>query len=995
MKPGAVVEMIEKTLVSGSRCVKRKFELKPILIPVGNSHGQNSDVAARSTVCSRRQLLNPLFRFTCNEIVNAHCPAMRLEDKNRDEVIASALYSQMNRGMRKSFMELKPLKRVMIRNSTRMAKDMERERQVSVRETMNDDPFKREFSTDLRKANVSREAMRSIRRTLRKRFGLRLTSERKLTDAHIRAKIACCRETGLRPTRDGYRISLRTLVELEVTRFLATIKETQKGKGNIISEVNEEFRRRLQNEWLIKLTLDSRRVTTKHNHTEIMMMLLPTNGDNVEDCIRRCQSPVEYRTVALWEGNDHKGNIQANMVEIFEEIRDLEKHGILCKVKDDNSFTIRGVLNKEDGISSSSDSRSDSESDSEQEGESAKKRRDLSNRLKVWKMPTKADKPNSGWRHCDENELNANKLTKMGIKFAFAADMAALAGVYGHGCSGGNHFCIDCNIHKNQRNIPYELFKTKEPTTVGALASRFNSRPSLLAALNSEKCREGLYHNFKDRHLQVQTAGFEGETCGNTNQSNESESIQSNVNSTPSGQFGGKRPGKREPQENHHTIAAKKQRANQSSSTSKIQTLSDILHTQTTWHEISLKAIAVPAGTLVRVPRVHQSSRNSDWLAKHWPEYKGRTFLCCLHCLMRVTESLFLVISDLAQNGKLVDQLNEGLALVGLENKSLRLAGTCNKYYEKISFLGIEAKKLLEIDESGKMKIETVLRHVWPNGEARRDTSSEVIKSFVTDTIEIWRKWSLVVRMLQEKDPRKVVLDEFTNECTEFVCLFQSQFHGDYCKAYYLHTLLSHAGESMKNALELGVTLGCLANDGAERRHEYGRRYAKKSFWGGRWREKYPDSQTLTNISCYICILEILVGENQLEEKGVKEEEEIIDHIDLADQTTKGRDSSDEELSQIPDWDSMLYDEAIQECQGKDSYFPDNDTLLFRPTRVQTGEVEYGSEDVSDEDEEPFLDKEKGWTLNWLNDHDFEFADTTSDPDFYLSGSDFLEVSSD
>ena len=137
-------------------------------MPAGYLHGKNSDVASRSTVISLRQLLGPLFCFTCDWMVNAHRPAVVKEEWKWNEVIASVLYYQMSCGLRKAFTELNSLKSVIIQNSARMAKDLERGGEASEREAINTEEFQREFSADLRKANVSRKAMRSIRRNLRK-----------------------------------------------------------------------------------------------------------------------------------------------------------------------------------------------------------------------------------------------------------------------------------------------------------------------------------------------------------------------------------------------------------------------------------------------------------------------------------------------------------------------------------------------------------------------------------------------------------------------------------------------------------------------------------------------------------------------------------------------------------------------------------------------------------------------------------------------------------
>lgn len=959
MQPQRIIQVIQEFLTKSGIKNHRSFKLRCLIVPKTSSRARrNSENSAKSTCHGRRLSCEPLFQFTCNTLTSVHCPEASTEEMKTDKVIASALFSQMGVGLRKAFLEHRNVQTVIIRSSNKIAKDILRRNLQERREEMNDEMFLEDVSRDFLQANISQNALRKLKQTLKEKFKVSLPSEKKLSDARLRAKLACSVATGLKAIRNGYSNTLRTLVEREVTRWLLTHTISKKGKEFKVPTVNEEFRRRLQKEWVIKLTVDARRTTRNINHTEVMMMLLPTEGDSIDECIRRCQSPVEYRTVAIWEGNDHRDNIQSNMSGIFKEIRDLEEHGILCHIDGNQEFRICGVLDKNTSLMEQFHSR-DKSKDHELFWES----------FESVAEGAEEDVP-QGWRGASEETLKAEGLEKMGIRFVLTADMCALAGTLGHGCCG-NEFCVDCKAHKNDRNIPYEFVTTEEEMTMEALALKYNCDVPLLCALNSEKGRTGLYHTFCEKQLNAQTHQDLSSIEHSGSQKKGARTSQCNVSV---GQF----PDSRNSNKRRLQLTDSIDTSNEKKRKISINQLSDVLRSLTTsdWQPESLSKQSIPKGTQVRVPWVHRKSRRSEWLYTLWPNYI--TFLCALHCLMRVTEGLLLVISDIAQNGGLVDKLNEGLAMIGLK-KALKLEGSgSSKYYEKITLLGTEASHLLRLDRSTEqMMIEKLLRHIWPTGEARRSSSSPLLKTFVDDTINIWKEWADVVRMLREKDPRKLDQVKFATSCTKFVCLFQNQFHGDYCKAFYLHTLLCHAAESMKNALKLGITLGCLQNEGAENRHMYGRRAAKKSFWGGRWRTKYPNSENLENVSCYLCMMEILVQEGY-EDNG---KQGIIDHIEFgATSANEDHNFSDGGADTAKDDDDeeddiCNYDGVREDHHGKKKYFPDLDRA-FHSAVMASKEEGYGSDEASDE--ETSIDN-----ISWnINDLEFSSGSDSSDNEF-------------
>ena len=81
----------------------------------------------------------------------------------------------------------------------------------------------------------------------------------------------------------------------------------------------------------------------------------------------------------------------------------------------------------------------------------------------------------------------------------------------------------------------------------------------------------------------------------------------------------------------------------------------------------------------------------------------------------------------------------------------------------------------------------------------------------------------------------------FGKECREFCTLYQIMYHSDHCKSFYLHTLLAHAGDFMRELAQPDAQrLGMMSNSGAERRHELGRLAFKRSLCGGAWKKRNP-----------------------------------------------------------------------------------------------------------------------------------------------------------
>jgi hypothetical protein len=92
--------------------------------------------------------------------------------------------------------------------------------------------------------------------------------------------------------------------------------------------------------------------------------------------------------------------------------------------------------------------------------------------------------------------------------------------------------------------------------------------------------------------------------------------------------------------------------------------------------------------------------------------------------------------------------------------------------------------------------------------------------------------------------------------------MYQAMFHEQHCRSFYLHTLLHHAGDFMRELEKDGMCLGMMSNSGAERRHEYGRRAAKKALAGGCWRAKVPELASRQNWMAYLTLKEIMIWQH-------------------------------------------------------------------------------------------------------------------------------------
>lgn len=450
----------------------------------------------------------------------------------------------------------------------------------------------------------------------------------------------------------------------------------------------------------------------------------------------------------------------------------------------------------------------------------------------------------------DEAAREAKGLRKVTLTFWHGADMAAQCAVLGHGCAG-HHYCGHCNAHREQRHIPYTLLKVQEAINFKKLAEDHDMWPSTLHAINAGTLAKG---GLTEHGLQACTAApdFVEEEM--------EEEVRTEAPQAPV--FGSLRPpprlarGARKPKK----VCCKGPSI-------------EALKTLTAWsnsHPATCycKECMVLPGTVVRViPRLGDDGwRESEWLRKHWPNHSQKRFsFCVLHCLMRVTEAMFLMITQRClKNESVIGRLNQGLTDAGICKQFCKTADASGVHtYEKLTFEGHQALRLLA-KQDGKMAVVRILEGMWPSGSC---SDQEDGRDYVQRQQALWEQWSEVVSLMIERDPEKVAANRdgfarFGKECREFCHRYQAMYHQEHCRSFYLHTLLHHAGDFMRELEKNGMCLGMMANSGAERRHEYGRRAAKKALAGGCWRAKIQKLANMRNLFAYLTLKEILIWQH-------------------------------------------------------------------------------------------------------------------------------------
>ena len=463
----------------------------------------------------------------------------------------------------------------------------------------------------------------------------------------------------------------------------------------------------------------------------------------------------------------------------------------------------------------------------------------------------------AAFRKLSEHEQQAlcpdggKKYCPVKIKFVFGADMAAQCAVFGHGCAG-NHYCGHCMAHKDERHLPYELVTTDAETSFQAMAHKYDMHARTLYAINTGQDHKGVQ--------KLTAEGLRNSTAMDA--AAREAAVRAEKQREAEADSGARRQSKR----------AKKVPVSNSEPDEAVLKKLDGWRDN---HPLACTCVrcVIPKGTCVRVIPKFGFSRPSEYLKQHFPALKAEMCpFCALHCNMRVTETLFYQICQAAQTSsrekQLIERMNTALRDLGI-NRSYK-ESLVTKKYEKISFEGHQAWRLLETGTDGRMGIERVLDAMWPGAAEDTGVGKAYGTKFVPRTIEVWRQWAVVVKLMSERFTEKLLKDvvdgedgfaRFGKECREFIFRFQSMSTEDNSKSYYLHTLLHHAGDFMRALQKEGLTLGMMSNSGAERRHEFGRRASRKALASNAWRKKKAEYANRPNLLVYMTMKEVQMFE--------------------------------------------------------------------------------------------------------------------------------------
>ena len=670
-------------------------------------------------------------------------------------------------------------------------------------------------------------------------FGHCLPSDEQMTAAKKGIMRLAESDLEIITTPDGYRINLKRAVEMEASRIMQTIATSESGKVEVRTVGVQPGGYRWQDLFDVKITFDARRVTKHGSQTEVMMIFVLKGQEGVD----RCQKALEHRTLAVWAGKDSRENVQRNLVGMLKEAKELEENGVVFSVDADSFLAVQE-----------------------------------SPEFEAWmKLPEDTRKSMIA-----RNETGS--FHTVGIRFWVPADMLAQCSLLGQGCAG-KQYCAHCNAHKDTRHIPFELRLVPERVNFRKLADELDLHADTLWSINTS-ADQGENWKFNEEGLRFMTAPSDLVVS-------QPEPASAKA-AKASGASAGKAPAKRaavpeKPAAPASILrAGKKSRAqpkpaassaadcasnsNRDSNGRALGPDVEKLSKLNTWRvhdqECLCDGCAVPANTVVRTMMTHGFSRPSAFLKEHWPQMTAaRCPFCALHCLMRVTEAMFQQICQFAMAGgeEHLRRLNEGLLMAGFKSKKFeKLRHFDSSNYEKLSFLGHESLHLLKRSEpGGDRNIAVILKHLWPRGDAPQRADQVNGARFVARSVDLWEKWARVVELMTERDPQTVRSKNgfatFGKDCRDFIFLFQAMFHKAQCKAFYLHTLMAHAGDFMRELGKYDMCLGMMSNSGAERRHEYGRRAFKRSLCGGCWAKTNKDLAEKQNLSAYLTLREILV----------------------------------------------------------------------------------------------------------------------------------------
>jgi hypothetical protein len=174
--------------------------------------------------------------------------------------------------------------------------------------------------------NLSSQAYRGARAVLCN-LGFRdaMPTLKDIDDVRKHIKKNAVEDLVLRQTEDGWFVSMRALIEMELLRMQQRVTNQSNGR----STRKESAARSIghvgpgMNGWQdkieVKITLDARSVTKKTSQTEVMMHIFKKGEEGSQDS----QNALCMRTVGIFMGKDSREGVQANATELYRECQDL------------------------------------------------------------------------------------------------------------------------------------------------------------------------------------------------------------------------------------------------------------------------------------------------------------------------------------------------------------------------------------------------------------------------------------------------------------------------------------------------------------------------------------------------------------------------------------------------------------------------------------------------------------------------------------------------
>lgn len=759
----------------------------------------------------RKRILKAAREVEVNETIREHANA-----------IATGLVDDMISAIRNEVAKDPRIQARCIKPRRQLENEIIREYQRRMSEKRKDELNMSIFASKIALSGLSTAAFSAIRSAIQRMGGRgMLPSLQSIREARAKLEALSIEDLGVYATPDGWFISARAAVEMEISRIMQVFETSKSTVTQVPSRTVGIMPdgHGWQDHFHIKITLDARRITRRTSQTEVMLIIIPKGQEGVD----RCQKAVYQRTIGVWTGKDSRDNVQANMSWFYDEIESLEQEGVVFCPEADSLLGVWGDV--------------------------------------VGKQKLVVDSP----------EWTQRGLRRVKVTVWQAGDMAAQCAVLGQGCAG-NHYCGHCMAHKEARHIPYELVRVTEAISIQKLADKYDMFTRTLRAINLGSPQGHGDSGLTETGLRACTADASFDASDSDEE--EEEAVPGGAPARP-GATGLRAPG---PAPRRGAKARKIVKGVcQGPDVTVLRKLTEWKQEHAERCRSGCSGCMVPAGTVVRVIPRNEDYRESEWLKAHWIHHSQKRFpFCVLHCLMRVTEAMFMMITQRClKNDKVISRLNQGLEAAGIAKQFTKLAGASGVHtYEKLTFEGHQALRLMARDDTdggtGKMWVANILESMWPNRSG--DVEGEGGQRYVQRSVVLWEQWAKVVEIMTQRDPVKVRNNvdasgmngfaRYGKECREFCHQYQAMFHEQHCRSFYLHTLLHHAGDFMRELEKEDMCLGMMSNSGAERRHEYGRRAAKKAVAGNCWKAQGLDLAEKENLLAYLTLKEILIWQH-------------------------------------------------------------------------------------------------------------------------------------